>query len=39
MSLHFMPDYVEYIVKMKLGCYGIVNFMAEGNDKISLLCY
>lgn len=38
-TLHVMPDYVEYIVKLDKGYYGVVNLMPEGKDKVSLLCY
>ena len=38
-TLHVMPDYVEYIVKLDHGYYGIVNLMPEGKDKVTLLCY
>lgn len=38
-TLHVMPDYVEYIVKLDHGYYGVVNLMQKGNDKVSLLCY
>lgn len=34
-----MPDYVEYIVKLDHGYYGVVNLLPEGKDKVSLLCY
>ena len=34
-----MPDYVEYIIKLDRGYYGIVNLMTEGVNKCSLLCY
>lgn len=38
-TLHVMPDYVEYIVKLDHGYYGVVNLMSEGKDKVSLLFY
>lgn len=38
-TLHVMPDYVEYIVKLDHGYYGVVNLMPEGANKVSLLCY
>lgn len=38
-TLHVMPDYVEYIVKLDKGYYGVVNLMPEGKNKVSLLCY
>lgn len=38
-TLHVMPDYVEYIVKLDRGYYGVVNLMAESSNKVSLLCY
>ena len=38
-TLHVMPDYVEYIIKLDRGYHGIVNLMAEGVNKCSLLCY
>lgn len=38
-TLHVMPDYVEYIVKLDRGYYGVVNLMAESCNKVSLLCF
>lgn len=38
-TLHVMPDYVEYIVKLDHGYYGVVNLMPEGKNKVTLLCY
>lgn len=38
-TLHIMPKYVEYIVKLDHGYYGVVNLMPEGKDKVTLLCY
>lgn len=38
-TLHIMPDYVEYIVKLDHGYYGVVNLMPDGDGKVSLLCY
>lgn len=38
-TLHVMPDYVEYIVKLDHGYYGVVNLMPEGINKVSLLCF
>ncbi|MDO5446311.1 MAG: hypothetical protein Q4F34_00855 [Prevotellaceae bacterium] len=38
-TIHVMPDYVEYIIKLDHGYYGVINLMAEGVERCSLLCY